>query len=189
MPREPGCAPIVLATAHTARQRSPAAARWRGRSHVDFRARNYDSGTGRFTREDPLLILSSLRINGDLRNFSTAASRWNLYLFVNGNPLRFLDPYGLQACISDCQKQCLESQVAQQVIAQAFALCELGCLAIAIGGGAVLGGLPGAVAGAGAGAIGCTFLCGPLAAGQAAEATKQCYNDCVANTCKKCEED
>jgi RHS repeat-associated protein len=55
-------------------------------SGLDFaQARTYSSSLGRFTSPDPLL--SSARIENP--------ATWNRYLYVLGNPLRFVDPLGL----------------------------------------------------------------------------------------------
>ena len=47
-----------------------------------YRARYYDSATGRFLAEDPLRFISGP----------------NLYLYANANPATFVDPYGLRLC-------------------------------------------------------------------------------------------
>ena len=48
-----------------------------------YRARYYDAGTGRFLTEDPLRFLAG----------------YNFYQYATGNPISFLDPFGL--CIVD----------------------------------------------------------------------------------------
>jgi RHS repeat-associated protein len=51
-----------------------------------YRTRYYDPSMGRFIQEDPA------RYNGGL----------NFYSYVLGNPIAYVDPYGLQACLGLC---------------------------------------------------------------------------------------
>jgi RHS repeat-associated protein len=52
-----------------------------------FLARYYSSTQGRFTSPDPILISSQQIVN---------PQSWNLYSYVNNNPLAYLDPTGME---------------------------------------------------------------------------------------------
>jgi RHS repeat-associated protein len=67
-----------------------------------YRARYYDSSTGRFLSEDPIGFLGGV----------------NLYFYVKNNPLNFIDHFGLKEC-EDCDKifsLCLGRAVAGMLI-------------------------------------------------------------------------
>lgn len=55
-----------------------------------FGARYYDAGTGRFVSVDPLGAETP-------QIYISSNSSWNLYSYANSNPIRFIDPSGLDA--------------------------------------------------------------------------------------------
>lgn len=126
-----------------------------GREHDDtglyyYRARYYSPQSARFISEDPLLNSKAWAVAGNspprVRIGKRLPKTGNAYRYVDNNPLRYVDPLGLQKdhrCGGQCAAEVGGSvgQCAGQ--AMASPACTVACVGVLTVGGAIGGGLTG----------------------------------------------
>jgi RHS repeat-associated protein len=70
-----------------------------------FGARYYSGAQGRMTSPDPFMIVTAAQDREQLGRYLSNPQNWNRYAYAFNNPLRFIDPTGLDPIsVSDCQK-------------------------------------------------------------------------------------
>jgi RHS repeat-associated protein len=70
-----------------------------------FGARYYGAAQGRFTSSDPYDVIMDSASQEEFDSFLADPQHWNRYAYALNNPLKFIDPSGLDPIsVEDCQK-------------------------------------------------------------------------------------